>query len=259
MLVLATIGLWIKGTFLISYVPTVVVGSLIFHLGFDLMKESLYDTWSVGMHPLEYTTIVIIVGAMGVVGFTEGIMVGALLACVFFVVMYSRKTIIRETFTGSQLRSTVHRLFRQQNFLDKVGNQIHVIKLQGFMFFGTVNQLDSYIKQLLTDEPQIRFILFDFSLIGGVDYSGLETFQRIKRNLMHTSTHLVFCGASILDQELRVSGIFDFEEDEVGSTLLVHVFETLNDALEWCENYLLSTYYVKSNKVTSVPKSGIIH
>lgn len=84
LLIIATIGLWVRGSFLIQYVPTLVVGSLIFHLGIDLMKESLYDTWYVGMHPLEYFTIVIIVGVMGIVGFTEGIMVGVLLACVFF-------------------------------------------------------------------------------------------------------------------------------------------------------------------------------
>lgn len=47
--------------------------------------------------------------------------------------MYARKSVIRATYTGSQLRSTVHRLFRQQCFLDQVGDQIHCIKLQGYV------------------------------------------------------------------------------------------------------------------------------
>jgi SulP family sulfate permease len=64
-LILATVLLWIKGSFLILYVPSIVVGSLIFHLGIDLIKESVYDTWSVGMHPLEYFTIITIVLVMG--------------------------------------------------------------------------------------------------------------------------------------------------------------------------------------------------
>jgi SulP family sulfate permease len=66
LLTLATILIWIKGSWIISYVPTIVVGSLIFHLGIDLLKESVFDTWSVGMHPLEYFTIVIIVLVMGI-------------------------------------------------------------------------------------------------------------------------------------------------------------------------------------------------
>lgn len=47
--------------------------------------------------------------------------------------MYSRRSVIRASFTGSQLRSTVHRLYRQQMFLDQVGDQIHIIKLQGYV------------------------------------------------------------------------------------------------------------------------------
>jgi SulP family sulfate permease len=113
---------------------------LIFHLGMDLLKESIIDTWSAGIHQLEYITILIIVAVMGFIGFTEGIMIGIILACVFFVVMYARKPVVRSLYTGSQLRSTVHRLYRQQKFLDQVGGQICVTKLQGFIFFGTVNQ-----------------------------------------------------------------------------------------------------------------------
>ena len=76
--------IWVKGNFIISYIPKVVVGALIFHLGIDLIKESLWDTLNTGMHPLEYFTIIVIVCTMAIVGFTEGIIVGTLLACVFF-------------------------------------------------------------------------------------------------------------------------------------------------------------------------------
>ncbi len=229
LLILVTIALWVKGLFVIQYVPTIVVGSLIFHLGIDLLKESIYDTWAVGLDRLEYLTILIIVAVMGFVGFTEGIVVGVLLACLFFILMYARKSVIRETYTGTQLRSTVHRLYRQQNFLDKVGSQILIIKLQGFMFFGTVNQLDSYIKDMLDRNSPIRFFVLDFTLISGVDYSGLETFLRIKRNLKKCNTHLVFCGVNGSETEIRIGELVDEEGDDP----LVHFFHSLNDALEW--------------------------
>ena len=78
-LIILTIVLWIKGSVVVDFVPIIVVGSLIFHLGIDLLKESVYDTLRVGMHRLEYLTILIIVGIMGLVGFTEGILV-----CMYF-------------------------------------------------------------------------------------------------------------------------------------------------------------------------------
>ncbi|KAI8918399.1 sulfate transporter family-domain-containing protein, partial [Powellomyces hirtus] len=245
MLALGTAVVWIAGGKVIGFVPTIVVGSLIFHLGIDLLKESVWDTWNTGIHMLEYMTIISIVTIMGVVGFTEGILTGVVLACVFFVVMYARRSVVRATYTGSQLRSTVHRLYRQQYFLDQVGEQIHVIKLQGFMFFGTINQLDIHIANALKTDSRIRYIVVDFSLIYGIDYSALESFHRIKRMLRERRTHLVFAGLTTVGKTLAQSGILDEEESDASDETLVHAFEDINEALEWCENQLLVTYYHK--------------
>ncbi|KAJ3156911.1 hypothetical protein HDU86_003446 [Geranomyces michiganensis] len=276
LLAFATALVWMAGGKVIGFVPTIVVGSLIFHLGIDLLKESVWDTWNTGIHTLEYATIISIVTVMGVVGFTEGILTGVVLACVFFVVMYARRSVIRATYTGSQLRSTVHRLYRQQYFLDQVGDQIHIIKLQGFMFFGTINQLDAYIADTLTADSRIRYVVLDFSLIYGIDYSALESFHRIKRTMRERRIHLVFAGLSVVGRTLAQSGIFEDEEEEENvedheavagenaslpasssvSSLpalfvtpkeeqLVHAFGDVNQSLEWCENQLLVTYYQK--------------
>lgn len=102
--------------------------------------ESLFETVHDGIEPLEYATVLIITFIMGFVGFPEGIGAGVVLSCVFFVFMYSRSSAIRETFTGKDVSSTISRPFRHQLFLDKVGTQTRILKLQGFMFFGTANQ-----------------------------------------------------------------------------------------------------------------------
>lgn len=137
------------------------------------------------MHRLEYATILLIVAAMGLVGFTEGIILGIILANVFFVVMYARRPVVRSLYNGSQLRSTVHRLYRQQIFLDKVGSQICIIRLQGFIFFGTINQcelcrgladfliVNDQIRTVTEGSSRIRFLVMDFSLISGIDYSAM--------------------------------------------------------------------------------------
>lgn len=110
---LTTFGILIAGGQAVSYVPVVVVGSLIFLIGIELVKEGLVDTWRV-VHGLEYFTIVMIVLTMVSIGFSEGILVGVVAACVFFVYIYSRKNIVRSTYSGAEIRSTVHRLYRQQ-------------------------------------------------------------------------------------------------------------------------------------------------
>ena len=56
MLAIATIGVWVTGPILIGYVPIMVVGSLIFYLGMELLREALFDTWR-KVHLLEYLTV----------------------------------------------------------------------------------------------------------------------------------------------------------------------------------------------------------
>lgn len=59
MLAVATFGVLISGPIIIGYIPIMVVGALIFFLGFDLMREALVDTWG-KVHRLEYLTVSLI-------------------------------------------------------------------------------------------------------------------------------------------------------------------------------------------------------
>ena len=56
MLAIATFGVLVSGPIIIGYIPIMVVGALIFFLGFDLMREALVDTWG-KVHRLEYATV----------------------------------------------------------------------------------------------------------------------------------------------------------------------------------------------------------
>jgi SulP family sulfate permease len=77
-------------TYIVPYVPIVVVGSMLFYLAICLILESFYDTWKAGIGSLEYFTIFFISFAMMFMGFTEGIIAGTLLACILFIFEYSR-------------------------------------------------------------------------------------------------------------------------------------------------------------------------
>jgi sulfate permease, SulP family len=56
MLAIGTGGILVIGPAIIGYIPIMVVGALIFLLGFDLLREALYDTWG-KVHRLEYLTV----------------------------------------------------------------------------------------------------------------------------------------------------------------------------------------------------------
>jgi SulP family sulfate permease len=64
--------------------------------------------------------------------FVIGLLLGIILASMFFVIQNSRRKPIRAVFSGSSAKSTVRRPHPQRAFLQAVGKQTLIMKLQGF-------------------------------------------------------------------------------------------------------------------------------
>ncbi|KAI4166475.1 MAG: hypothetical protein LQ343_008016 [Gyalolechia ehrenbergii] len=254
MLAVATFGILISGPIIIGYIPVMVVGALIFFLGIDLLREALVDTLG-KVHRLEYLTIMVIVITMGVWDFVIGILLGILLACVSFVLQTSRVSAIRSSLPGSIAASTVRRHPLQNRFLQDAGKQIYLMRLAGYLFFGTIVGVEKQIRTLLLDKFQrdpIRFLILDLQNVDGVDFSAAEAFTRINRILRVKGVVLIICGISIdgeMGQALCNVGLFEEGDDTV------RFFETLNSALEHCENDLLLSLYQQRASM-AVPDSS---
>ncbi|KAI2794871.1 hypothetical protein POX_a01472 [Penicillium oxalicum] len=242
MLAAATAGIMFIGPVIIGYIPVMVVGALIFLLGIELLQEALVDTWG-KLTRLEYLTVVIIVVTMGAVDFVMGILVGIILACVNFVVQTSRKSAIRATFSGEIAGSTVRRPPIQQQFLREAGRQTLIMKLGGYLFFGTIVNVENTMRGLIEEEAfsqqPIRFLILDFSRVYGLDFSAAEAFTRINRVLLKRNVQTAISGLNVegeVGKSLQNVGLF---EPESG----VPIFEDLNAALEFCENNYLKIFY----------------
>ncbi|KAI9821995.1 MAG: hypothetical protein M1826_000607 [Phylliscum demangeonii] len=249
MLAVGTFGILMAGPSIVGYIPIMVVGTLIFLLGIELLREALYDTWG-RVHRLEYLTIVAIVVVMGTWDFVIGIFAGIVLACVSYVVQTSRKSAIRATYTGEIACSTVRRHPAQARFLRQVGKQIHIAKLAGYLFFGTIASVENRIRGLLDDEAfqarPIRFLVFDMQNVTGIDYSAADAFTRINKVVVRKQIRLIVCGiepSGELESSLRSVGLWDVGSD-------VQTFEDLNSALECCENELLKAFYSRRDALS---------
>jgi len=53
--------------------------------------------------------------------------------------------------------------------LNDAGIQIKVIRFQGFIFFGTFQQINDFINNMIikTETYSIQYIIFDFKLVNG--------------------------------------------------------------------------------------------
>ncbi|KAL1585358.1 hypothetical protein WHR41_05915 [Cladosporium halotolerans] len=244
MLAAATAGLWVAGPIVIGYVPVMVVGTLIYMLGIDLAQEALVATYG-RLNRLEYFTIVVIALVMGLYDFVVGIAIGIGLACLVYVVQTSRKTVIRAEFSGAVAESTVRRHPRQRNYLHRVGPQIRVVKLGGYLFFGSIVKVEKKVRALVDAEAfataPIRYLVLDFTHVTGIDFSAAEAFSRMNRILHKRDVKLALAGVTLeaeVGKSLRMVGLF-VPNSEDPSIPVPKVFEDLNGALESCENELL--------------------
>ncbi|KAL3434631.1 sulfate transporter family-domain-containing protein [Aspergillus tetrazonus] len=242
MLAGATAGIMLVGPVIVGFIPVMVVGALIFLLGIELMEEALVDTWG-KLHRHEYLTVVIIVATMGIWDFVAGILVGIILACLSFVVQTSRKSAIRATYSGKVAGSTVRRPPIQQRYLKEAGQQTLILKLGGYLFFGTIVDVENTMRGLIEDEAfsrlPIRFIILDLCRVYGVDFSAAEAFTRINRILKKRNVRMMISGLDVegdVGKSLQNVGLFEPE-------LTVRIFEDLNSALEYCENEYLNVFY----------------
>jgi SulP family sulfate permease len=247
-LAVATTAVWMAGPAMIGFIPVCLVGALIFLLGIELIEEAVWDTFG-KCHKLEYLTIIAIVLIMGVYDFVVGIFTGIVLACLSYVILSSRNTAIRASYSGDIAESTVRRPRADRRYLSQVRGQIRLLKLGGFLFFGTIVSVEEYMRSLITEDnfrkQPMSFIIVDFSRVDDVDFSSSEGFQRINRILNAKNVKMVISGvsfASKVGQALQNVGLLDVEKGD-DACPPPQIFEDLNMALEACENELLEVFY----------------
>ncbi|TCD70373.1 hypothetical protein EIP91_003725 [Steccherinum ochraceum] len=244
----ANVALLLIGTGPIAYLPVMVVGALIFVLGIDLVKEALWDTRH-RVNRWEYITIASIMVCMTVWDFVIGVIFGIIMSCFFFVVQNSQRRSIRVLHTGETAMSTVRRPGAHRAYIREVSKQTTILRLQGFIFFGTITYVEGTIRTLVEAQAlqrsPIRFLILDLALAVGVDMSAAEAFVRVQRLLATNRIVLVLCGFTVespVGKALKSVGLLEMDG--------VEVFADYTEALEWTENAYLSAWFM-SRKLES--------
>jgi SulP family sulfate permease len=261
LLAVATTGVWIAGPAMIGFIPIMIVGTLIFMLGIEMAQEALWDTFG-KLQTLEYLMVLAITLVMGFYDFVAGIVLGIVLTCLIFVVQNSRISAIRATFSGTVVESTVRRHPAHRRFLHEVGSQIKIVKLSGYLFFGSIVAVEKEVRKLIENESfskqPIRYLIIDFIHVGGLDFSAAEAFVRMNRILRGRDVELILSGISFSDEigkSLIMVGLLENEPSEDSDP--PRVFEDLNQALEACENELLFAFKLRSEQVAKDAESHL--
>lgn len=228
----------LAGGKVLSYFPNPVLGGLLLFLGLDFLVTWVYDAWF-KLSKMDYLIVLLILAATNVIGFLEGVGVGILLAALLFIVTYSRVDVVKYALSGGERRSNVVRPRLYQELLHSKGQWLYILKLQGYIFFGTANSLLEQVRQRINgpETTPPHYILFDFSLVTGLDSSAALSFTKMLQLAQSHQIVLVFTGLSPHIHNCLAREISDEQ-------FAAHwcVFPDLDHGIEWCEDQTIAVF-----------------
>lgn len=230
-------GTLLFGADALSYFPKPILGGILLFMGLSFLVEWVVDAQA-RLPRIDYLLVLIILFAIASIGFLEGIAVGVLAAVVMFVVSYSRINAVKHTLSGATYHSKVERPLVHRQTLHEKGGKIFILRLQGFIFFGTAQKLLDQIKDRLNDplQPRLRFVILDFRQVVLLDSSAVFSITRMKQLAESQKIQMVWTNLSVAIERLMEKGGLIEEADDS-----FIILPTLDHGLEWCENRILAT------------------
>jgi SulP family sulfate permease len=224
------------GASLLSFFPKAVIGGLLLYLGLTFLVEWVYDAWK-RLPRTDYFLVLVILVIVSTLGFLQGVGAGILISVILFVINYSRLDFVKNTLTGLSYHSNTERPAEHRQLLLASGGQVHILRLQGYLFFGTAQNLLNRVRERLHDveKHSLRFLILDFHHVAALDSSAVLGFVRLGQLAEVNRIHLVVTGLKPKIRERLAQGGLAEGQDST-----FHVFSNLDYGMEWCEDQLLS-------------------
>ncbi|HJS26046.1 MAG TPA: cyclic nucleotide-binding domain-containing protein, partial [Actinomycetota bacterium] len=233
----------VVGVSVIELIPRMIVGGVLVFVGLSFLVEWVWDRRR-SLQPVEYGVMLLILLTVVARGFLPGVVIGLVLAVVLFAVSYGRVELVREVAFGDTYRSNVDRPVEERGVLRTMGERVQILRVNGFVFFGSANGLLERIRKRIEEGP-IRFLVIDLRRATGVDSSAVVSFVKVIHLAEAHGFELVFTGArEQVRRQLARGGV---EESEG----VVWFEPDLDRGLQRCEDGLLADTAATAQPVAS--------
>jgi SulP family sulfate permease len=232
------------GTEVLGYIPKFILGGILFYTGLSFLTEWIFDSYFRLLRE-DYLLVVLILAIVAFAGYLQGVGAGIIVATVLFVYKYSTVNVISSTLSGDNHHSTVDRSPHEARLLTDRGGQIHIVRIKGFIFFGSANNLVHSIRERQADPnlPPLRYVVLDFQQVSGLDASGLVSISKLSRLSQKARfTILAASAPADIQNSFRNAGLIG----EVPGKL--RLFRDRDFSVEWCENEILLQENVAPSK-----------
>jgi SulP family sulfate permease len=220
------------GARVVDLLPRMLLGGVLVFLGLALLLEWVWDRRR-SLSRVEYVVVLLILATIVWRGLLPGVMVGGVLSVVLLAISYGRIDQVRQVAFGDTHRSNVDRGPSDRAVLATMGARVQILRLHGFVFFGTASGLLERIRERL-EAGTPGFLVIDLLRVSGVDSSAVVSFAKIERLAQTHGFELLLTGASDpVRRQLERGGV-------VARDGVVRFEPDLDRGLERCEDVLLA-------------------
>lgn len=240
---------------LVGYIPKAAFSSLIVLAFLDIMVTWFFQSYKKTSDKMEWLVVPVIIIAAFVIGLLNAVFLGIAASTVLFVAAFFRSGTVKFMASGLTVRSTIERPFLSGDWLDRNGDQIQIMVLQNYLFFGNASSILAYIKTMFEETetdgssfdgdidfeipPMPKFVILDFTLVTGMDTSAVDVIAGIVQLCKSHCCKLFMAGLSHrIHTTLSLGGV----KPETGerSKRQIRFFPDLDSALGKAEDMLLS-------------------
>lgn len=224
----------VAGPSLLAWLPLPAMGALLMFLAMQMIHDAVLGSWA-RLSALERAIVALVVGTAAVAGFLAGIAVGLVAAVLLFAVYCARVDPVRHAISGGAYGSRVERGRALDDQVRSVFAAVHVLELQGVLFFGIADHLQQRLQARLADagQPPLRYLVLDCRRVLGSDSSAIHSFWLLAQALSQAGVTLVVAHAAPrMRAQLDAAGL--------GPGPRCRHVENLDRGLEWCEEALLA-------------------
>ena len=240
------------GDGMLEWVPTAFVGGMLVFAGLGMLDEGLVKTRR-RLPGSEYAIILLIFVVIIFFGLLEGVGIGAVATLVFFAVRLSRVNPVASYFTARERRSNKTRSIPDRAILQAEGDRVHVYRLQGYIFFGSIGVLADRLRKSLDGSSRPSCLMIDFTEVSGFDYSAVSVMARFVQKAQTAGVQLVLSG---LSEKLRIS----LERNIAPSVFADLPLEPNADlGLERCEELIIAGWREDAGKMEQRRDSLLEH
>lgn len=223
---------FVFGNQILALLPLPILAGFMMWVGFDFIKDWLIREAKAAPLPEALLTIAIFV-VIASVGLFEGTVFGLVAGTALFTVNYSRLDPVRSVLTGDVYLGANELSPDEVTALQAQGSAILILKLQGFIFFGTAHGLRQRIAGRLI-KNDARHLIVDFEAVTGVDATAVESFHRLADHLSRTGVRLVFSNVNP-----TISAVFARADLPLGTNGRIDAFPAIDPALAQAQSDLL--------------------